>query len=146
MRTLGHPETLRDGSFNILATRDSCPMSSVQSTHTSYDIPDGYFTYFYRISRRFVTNGFLYPPTQNYVWQVSRSTLLAYSPVSFIRYIQNPRVEFRQIILQSFCKLYLYSFVFDHCIPQLRMDKAPVEVKATPVPFEGSTQPFNIGV
>jgi hypothetical protein len=66
--------------------------------------------------------------------------LLTYSPVRFLR------VEFRQIILQSFCKSYLYSFIFNHCIPQLRMDKAPVKVKGTPVPFEGFTPPLNIGV
>jgi hypothetical protein len=36
------------------------------------------------------------------------------------------------------------SFFFDHCIPQLRMDKATVKVKGTPVPFEGFAQPLNI--
>ena len=44
-----------------------------------------------------------------WVWQVSPSTLLAYSPVSFLLSIQNPRVEFRQIILQSFRKLYPWN-------------------------------------
>ena len=74
------------------------------------------------------------------VWLVSPSTILAYSWVYFILRKQNPRVKFRQIILQS------ESFINSHSchsrIPQCRMNKAAVEVKNTPVTLQVFRQPF----
>ncbi len=69
-------------------------------------------------------------------------------PGIFIRSIQNPTLEFRQIILLSFTnRIHNHFSCFILCIPQLRMDKATVKVKGTPaVPFEGFTPSLNLGL
>ena len=81
------------------------------------------------------------------VWQVSPSTILAYSLVYFVQSIQNPRVKFRQVILhfpQDPKRSSSQSFIL--CTLQLGMDEATVEVESAPVTLEGLHQSFNLGV